>query len=230
LEHLKQKDLFILMGLYLSGILLIDYAGLDIWLAKILFQYEGMAWSLKHHWLTENVIHKGGRLLNYIGVVAVLALTIYWRVTKAPALQLKASLKLCLSLALSFICINYLKTITNIDCPWDLSIFGGDMPYIHLLADKPDQLPLARCFPAGHASAGYAWISLYYFFSRVSPRWKWPSLIVGITLGLVFGLSQQLRGAHFLSHDLTTLFLCWFIAFCVFNYVNNGGNEKKRSL
>ena len=33
-----------------------------------------------------------------------------------------------------------------------------------------------------------------------------------LLLGLVFGIGQQLRGAHFVSHDVWTLGLCWFIA------------------
>lgn len=204
--------------LYLAIILVIDYAGIDIWLAKAIFQFEGMSWELKHHWLTEGIIHKGGRLANNIGIVIVLAVSVYWHVSKASSDKREASRLLCLSLATSFICINYLKAITNIDCPWDLRMFGGDMPYIHLFADKPDSLPIAKCFPAGHASAGYAWISLYYFFQRISPQWKIPGLLVGLIAGLIFGVGQQLRGAHFLSHDVTTLFLCGLIAFMVFSY------------
>jgi hypothetical protein len=30
-------------------------------------------------------------------------------------------------------------------------------------------------------------------------------------LGLLFGTTQQLRGAHFLSHDIWTFALCWSI-------------------
>jgi membrane-associated PAP2 superfamily phosphatase len=35
-------------------------------------------------------------------------------------------------------------------------------------------------------------------------------------LGLLFGFSQQLRGAHFLSHDLWTLAICWGTALGLF--------------
>jgi len=28
----------------------------------------------------------------------------------------------------------------------------------------------------------------------------------------VFGVSQQLRGAHFASHDVWTLTICWIVA------------------
>lgn len=221
------KLLLGITALYLFLLFILDFVGVDVWLAKQWYQYEGMTWSLKHHWLTENVIHQGGRLLNYVGVIAALSVTLYWHIKHKPAHVLDASRKLCLSLLLSFISINYLKAISNIDCPWDLSVFGGDMPYIHLFADKPDGLPIARCFPAGHASAGYAWIALFYFFSMVAPRWRLLGLSMGLGLGLIFGFGQQLRGAHFLSHDLTTLFICWLIAFWVFRTCHSSHNAMK---
>ena len=37
-------------------------------------------------------------------------------------------------------------------------------------------------------------------------------LAVGLLAGGVFGFSQQLRGAHFLSHDLWTLATCWAVS------------------
>ena len=33
-----------------------------------------------------------------------------------------------------------------------------------------------------------------------------------LVIGLVFGIAQQLRGAHFLSHDLWALMVCWLVA------------------
>lgn len=187
-----------------------------------------MAWSLKHYWFTEGLIHKGGRILNYLGVLVVLLVTAYWHIKKQTPYQILAIHRLCLSLLLSFISVNYLKSITNIDCPWDLMMFGGDMPYTHLLSDKPDQLPLSRCFPAGHASAGYAWIALYYFFNVTKPSWKIGGLIIGLVFGLLFGFAQQLRGAHFISHDLTTLFICWVMPYLVFNYSKIKLTEKHK--
>ena len=44
-----------------------------------------------------------------------------------------------------------------------------------------------------------------------------PPKIVTLTLlaGAVFGLGQQMRGAHFLSHVLWTLWLSWAIVLAV---------------
>ena len=68
------------------------------------------------------------------------------------------------------------------------------------------------CFPAGHASAGYAWVALYFFFLATRPAWRWRGLAIGLATGAVFGISQQLRGAHFLSHDIFAMIICWGVA------------------
>jgi membrane-associated PAP2 superfamily phosphatase len=41
-------------------------------------------------------------------------------------------------------------------------------------------------------------------------------LSVGLGLGLLFGFAQQLRGAHFLSHDLWTLGIAWSAALTLY--------------
>jgi len=98
------------------------------------------------------------------------------------------------------------------DCPWDLLRYGGTHPRVGLFGLRPAGLGRNHCFPAGHASGGYAWLALYFFFLAVRPGWRWAGLAAGACLGLVFGVSQQLRGAHFLSHDLWTIAICWTTA------------------
>jgi len=41
-------------------------------------------------------------------------------------------------------------------------------------------------------------------------------LLFGMALGLIYGIAQQLRGAHFLSHDLSTLAVCWFVPMLIY--------------
>ena len=77
-------------------------------------------------------------------------------------------------------------------------------------------MPAASCFPAGHASAGYAWVALYFFFLARRPAWRWRGLAIGLIAGAVFGIAQQLRGAHFFSHDLWTLMICWSTALLLY--------------
>ncbi len=66
-----------------------------------------------------------------------------------------------------------------------------------------------RCFPAGHASGGFALMSLCLF--PVSNRNRKLLLLVGFTLGWLMGLYQMARGEHFITHTLFTMFLSLFV-------------------
>ena len=38
---------------------------------------------------------------------------------------------------------------------------------------------------------------------------------VAVVAGLALGLSQQLRGAHYMSHTLWTAWVCWAVGFAI---------------
>lgn len=220
-SFITDRKVLLVLLLYILVLLLLDSGGGDIWLANKLYILQGQHWALQHHWLTENVLHRGARKLNYIFCAAVLLLTLYHLINRVPgdAKTVRSYIALSLSLIGSFALVAYLKAITNIACPWDLALFGGTEPYIHLFQHRPDYLSYQQCFPAGHASVGYAWVALFFFFQQQIPRWRYLGLAVGIVFGLILGIAQQLRGAHFLSHDVTTFILCLLCAKLCFKVV-----------
>ena len=54
--------------------------------------------------------------------------------------------------------------------------------------------------------------TLYFMLLVVRPAWRWHGLAIGVALGLLFGVDQQLRGAHFMSHDVVAATICWTVA------------------
>lgn len=209
-----------LVLLYISVMIGLEYFGGDLKLAGYIYALEGNQWLLRKHWVTNDVLHDGGRWLNYIAVLLVLVITVFYslKYKQYPAIA-KAWQALTFSLILSFIAVSYLKSITDVDCPWSLNIFGGDRPYLSLFAHRPNSLPMAYCFPAGHASIGYAWVALFFMLRELKPSWRYYGLGIGLGFGLLFGFSQQLRGAHFLSHDVTTLFICLLTSHIIFRLI-----------
>lgn len=187
-------------------------AGGDQWLADQLYLLEGQQWALQNVWVTTHLIHKGGKWLSAFAVLLALVACFHawrharWRAWRWPLLYL------VLAVGLGTGMVSLLKSLTHMDCPWDLTRYGGLRAYVGLFATRPADMPRGMCFPAGHASAGYAWVSLYFFALMVRPAWRWRGLAVGLLAGAVFGFAQQLRGAHFLSHDLWTLVTCWTVA------------------
>jgi hypothetical protein len=114
--------------------------------------------------------------------------------------------------------VGLLKAVTNIDCPWDLTAFGGRHPYLDLFSARPDDLPRARCFPAAHASSGYAFMALYFLAYERSRKLARFGLAAGLLLGLIFGVAQQSRGAHFISHDLWSALFGWMIPLTLYAF------------
>ena len=112
--------------------------------------------------------------------------------------------------------VSSLKGTTNVACPYDLTQYGGDTPYIRLFERYPAGKKPAkqqRCFPAGHASGGFALLALY--FLPQSRRRRRQMLAVALLAGWTMGMYKMLLGHHFFSHTLTSMILCWLVANCI---------------
>lgn len=181
----------------------------DLWVADLLYAWQGERWALKSAFVTQDLIHLAGRDLSAMAWLGVLAAWVVARGRPALAHWRRPLAYLLLATLLSTLLVAWIKSWSNMDCPWDLARYGGDRPYIGLLGLRPVGLSRGACFPAGHASAGYAWLALYFFFLSARPKLRWLGLGIGAAAGLTFGLGQQLRGAHFLSHDVWTAMICW---------------------
>jgi len=186
----------------------------DLWVADRLYAWEGGRWTGAH--LVVKVIYLGGSNLSR---VAWLGVVVAWLIARSHprwARFREPLAYLALATLAGAVLVLMGKYVTNMDCPWDLLRYGGDRPYVGLFSSRPAGMPRGACFPAGHASAGYAWLSLCFFFRMVRPQLRWWGLTIGLASGLILGLAQQLRGAHFLSHDLSAAAVCWFTALGVY--------------
>lgn len=214
-----------LLGFTLAWIVLVPMRG-DQWWADRLLTWQGGQWRLGHSLLLETVIHRGGRHLSVLAWLITLGFSLLaWRRHSNLRHWRRPALALLLSVLLSTLIVSMLKSVTHMDCPWDLLGYGGQRPFVDLFAAHPPGMPAGACFPAGHASAGYAWIALYFFFGAVHPRWRTAGLWTGLAAGVVFGFAQQLRGAHFVSHDLASLLVCWLTALATFRIIVGNGHS-----
>lgn len=184
----------------------------DQWLADLLYRAEGGQWALRDAWWTSHALHRGGKHLSTFAAGLVLLALLRTCIDNRRKPLQRPLLYLLLAVGLSTGIVALLKSWTQVDCPWDLQRYGGLHPFIGLFQPRPAALGHAACFPAGHASAGYGWVALYFFALRLRPQWRWPALVPALASGLLFGFAQQLRGAHFLSHDLWSLAVCWTVA------------------
>ena len=207
----------LLTSIFISTFVLVESLHLKFLVANQIYQLEGFQWSLRHHFVTETVFHEGARWLNLVAVTSLLSFTLIQFLKPSKRTSRRKLSLLLLSVLLSFGLINYLKAILGMDCPWDLSLYGGTKPYSSLWSQNASNFSPGRCFPSGHSSIGFAWIALYFFWIKKHPRVAKTALLFSLLIGFILGGVQQLRGAHFFVDDLTTAFICWSIALFIFH-------------
>lgn len=203
----------------LFAAIVLQYSSLDIWIASHFYDSITASWPYKHTWPTESVIHDGGRIAAFsLGSIPFIAFALTFFV-KTLRRHRRAACFLVLATALGPLLVSALKSVTHIYSPWDLAIFGGKYEVIRLLDSVPVGAPVGHAFPAGHASAGFAFVSIYFLLRVHAPRYQHFALMIAIVIGGIFGLDQQIRGAHMLSHDLVALAVCWSSAAFMVSFI-----------
>ncbi|CAN5878771.1 phosphatase PAP2 family protein [soil metagenome] len=197
----------------LAVVLAWDASGLDLWAAR-LFGGPG-GFPLKNHWLLEGVMHTGGRWLSWL--LALWIVVGIWRPTGClRRIDLAERFQLAASVAVAVLLISGIKRFSNTSCPAELEIFGRSARYVsHWAWFGPGDGGTGHCFPAGHASAAFAFVGGFFAFARQSPAIAHLWLALAVASGIALGAAQQMRGAHFMSHTLWTAWLCWASAFAI---------------
>ncbi len=101
--------------------------------------------------------------------------------------------------------VGILKSQSAHACPWSMT---ENLPHGFLWDFNAQK---GHCFPGGHASTGFAFITGYFVYHLTQPKRAYFYLIAGIILGFAMGWAQMMRGAHFLSHNLWTGWVAWCI-------------------
>ncbi len=201
---------------YFYSLAVLHIGGGDEWIVSAFYDPQRHVFPLKHNFWTQTVVHDGGHeLMLVVGIVLLgfLLTTMWiqrWRHLRRPLAFIVLSMAACV------ITINLGKQVTNMDCPWDLTEFGGQRVHYTLLQDKPDEAPRGHCFPGGHSSSGFALFALFFVARCYGYRRPSIALLPAFAIGGSFALDQWARGAHFPSHDLTTAYVCWMIALAVY--------------
>ncbi|HDC8872987.1 TPA: phosphatase PAP2 family protein, partial [Escherichia coli] len=99
-----------------------------------------------------------------------------------------------------------LKAYTHVVCPVHLTIFDGTLPYLPMLDSMRNTIP-DKCFPAAHASSGFALFA--FAFAPSLRRRRGAIIIVVMALGWAMGCYKMIIGDHFLSHTVVSMMLAW---------------------
>lgn len=217
-----KKQVLISVLLLVTILLLETHTNMDLWVQNWLYSPEsGWIISREAHQQWSFIFYKG--LKNLVIAAGVMALLVFAAGFKLPLLAKyrRPALLLFLSIVFVPVIVAGSKQITNVYCPDQLEIFGGKYPWVRVLENYPDgfeQVKRGKCFPAGHATVGFALMMLYFCFEK--RRQKVVALTTAIALGWITGGYQMLRGEHFLSHTLFTMVASWLVIILIVQLVN----------
>ena len=199
-------------------LLLIDPSPLDFALERLFYQ-PGDGFIGRHSFWLEDILHdRAKQAVIAVGILAIAGFLLSLLPTRLRQWRRPLGY-LVLALGLSTSVVTPLKTLTGMHCPWSLTEFGGHEQFTPLLAERAPTANPGRCWPGGHASAGFSLIALFFVLRDRKPRAARAALIFALGLGAVFSLGRMAQGAHFLSHNLWTLLIDWVICLVTYRLV-----------
>jgi membrane-associated PAP2 superfamily phosphatase len=218
-----------------------DLTNLDLAFSNLFWDPMTAQFPLRHNHLFENVSHKWARVIpDWIaeGAVVGVMLSFVWpvlarfpnssmtRLTEAsklaPLLRFarryrRDALFVVVAFAVSTAAIHYLKSHTNVYCPVETTLYGGQQLRMEWFENfrfwsSPGS---GRCWPGGHASSAFSLFAVYFVARRY--RWWYSTLLLELTvlLGMVYGTTRVLQGWHYMSHTLWAGIVVWLSTLAV---------------
>ncbi len=217
-------EFFFSLSLAIIATLLVEHSTLDISISQLFYQGNGDWLITKGTKLPDWIFYTGiKRLLIIFEVYVMLAGLQRVFMAKNPQHKLAQPLKIFQPFArfsareLGYLAgvmllvptiVATLKAITNVPCPNNLLLFGGKFEYLSLWQDIINHSG-QKCFPAAHASSGFALYAWAFLPSLKKYRWQ---IAIGVTiLAWAMGLYKMAIGDHFFSHTLVSMCLAWAI-------------------
>lgn len=186
------------------------WTDIDVSLANALYDQATRKFPWHHRWFAERFSHEIVKTILTVAALAIIVVVVWdiWRplLRWTPLQRLQARVLAVSAIAVPVV-ISTLKQRSASHCPWDLSMYGGAEPYVRLLDALPAGVNAGHCLPAGHASSALWLVAIGVFWLPSRPRMALLMSSAGLSLGAALGWIQQMRGAHFLTHTLWSIWI-----------------------
>jgi membrane-associated PAP2 superfamily phosphatase len=207
------KQIFLTFTSLVVIILFFGISDIDITIQSNFYDFNTHSWILGHEAQPYKFIFYDGlkKLLIFIAICFLISL-LFVKKSKIIKEYKKGIIIVVLSAIFIPAIVGRLKKATNMPCPKNEIHYGGIYPTTKVWEHYPKtfaQPDTIRCWPAGHASGGFALLSLFFFFK--TKRNRYIALITAFIVGWSMGIYKMLIGDHFFSHTLITMVLAWLI-------------------
>jgi membrane-associated PAP2 superfamily phosphatase len=205
-----RRAAFALLASALLLVALSQYTNIDLALADRSFDATLRQFPWRKRWIADDFMHLWVKLpLVVLGSLLVLT-AVCEGLFRWPRLAVTGRWRLRTSAALALLVplvIGLLKHASASPCPWAVDRYGGHSIHLRLLDALPAGFQPGACLPAGHASSALWLAGLCVWWLPQRPRRAAAVFAGGLGAGFALGWVQQLRGAHFLSHTLWSMWI-----------------------
>jgi len=216
------KQIFITAISLIAVLCLFQFTNLDIYVQSFFYDFNTKDWFIdKNEPILRFFLYDGLKKAIILFNVLILIALLFFRKKQIVQEYKKGLLIVLLSSIFIPSIIGSLKAFTNTPCPCNIVKFGGTYPEKKVFDSYPEgfvQKSKVKCWPAGHASGGFALMSLFFLFKK--PRNQKIALISVLILAWSMGNYKMLLGDHFLSHTIITMLLAWLIILIIVKFIS----------
>jgi len=215
-DNLSNYLLFINLVLIILTLWLFQVSDFDVKIQNYFFDFSTKTWFIdRSEPVKKFIFYQFPKIIFGILILTILPLCIFSFIDKKNKLYSKRQdfLLILIGLCLIPLIAGNIKKFTNVYCPNQLEIYGGNKPYVKIFDNYPidfKQEKKGQCFPAGHAITGFSLYILCFILYKKSQQIA-VFLIVTI-LGWILGFYQILKGAHFVSDTILAMLSCLLLA------------------
>lgn len=225
------KNILITSIIVVFIIALFELSDFDIFVQNFLYDFESKTWLVnKSEPIFKFFFYDGIKVVLIILALSLLFSLIFLRKKRLIQEYKKGLIIVLLSFVFVPLIIGSLKAVTNTPCPCNIEHFNGNYPNIKVFDTYPKdfvQQSKAKCWPAGHASGGFALMALFFLFKK--PLNQKKGLIIGLSIGWMMGIYKMIIGDHFLSHTIITMLSAWLIILIIAKFIyNNKGTQNEK--
>jgi membrane-associated PAP2 superfamily phosphatase len=219
----------ITFSLLIIAIIFFGISGVDVFIQDYFFDFETSMWFLDSSTQPYKFIfYDGIKKLLILFILIMIATMVFFRNKH----MIKEYQNGIIIVILSFVFIpssaGALKKYTNMPCPKAEKIYGGLYPKTKVwesYTNKEYKQEISKCWPAGHASGGFALLSLFFLFK--SRKNKIIAVIVALSVGWSMGTYKMIIGDHFFSHTVITMIMAWLIVLIISDFILNRSRKNK---
>ncbi len=232
MQHQLNKHILMTFLVLVVSIVFFGLSEIDLVVQDMLYDFDTKQWILSRDLQPYKFLFYDGikKLLIIVILLLIFSSFLFYK-TQLVQKYKKGLLIVVLSAILVPVVVGGLKKYTNMPCPKNEMHYGGIYPKTKVWEKFPTTFHLdkkVKCWPAGHASGGFALLSLFFLFK--SRNNKVLAVVFALVIGWSMGTYKMLIGDHFLSHTVLTMIIAWFVILLIVAIVEKFIKKDKKGL